>query len=94
MCPTYIILLPIFLGYLHTFEPWVKPVKWEGLTAKDTAELKCISLEDNDDFCNDNPCKNDGTCYNGLSDYHCDCKCGWKGKDCNTSNPITFERCN
>ena len=75
------------LGHLHTFEPWVKQVKWGG--AVNTSELKCISLKNNEDYCNSKPCRNDGTltCYNGLSDYRCDCKCGWKGKDCNKSKP-------
>ena len=74
-------------GHLHTFEPWVKQVKWG--SGENSAKLKCISLDDNEDYCNDTPCKNDGNgiCYNGLSDYHCDCKCGWKGKDCNISKP-------
>ena len=74
-------------GHLHTFEPWVKQVKWG--SRENSAKLKCISLDDNEDYCNDTPCKNDGNgiCYNGLSDYYCDCKCGWKGKDCNTSKP-------
>ena len=51
------------------------------------AELKCISHENNEDYCYKKPCRNDGTCYNGLSEYHCDCKCGWTGKDCNISKP-------
>ena len=72
------------LGHLHSFEPWVKQVKWDtSVSGLELKSLKCISL----DKCNVNPCKNDATCYNGLTDYHCDCKCGWKGKDCNKSKP-------
>ena len=74
------------LGHLHSFEPWMKKEKW--VNAYDqTAELKCISIEDNEDNCNDKHCNNNGICYNGLSDYYCDCKCGWKGKDCKIGNP-------
>ena len=52
------------LGHLHTFEPWIKQVKWG--RGKDTAELKCISPENSEDHCKNHPCKNDGTelqCY-------------------------------
>ena len=77
----------IYLGHLHTFEPWIKQVKW-GNTV-DTSELTCTSLDNNENYCNNNPCNNDGTirCYNGLSDYHCDCKFGWTGKECNIGKP-------
>ena len=71
---------------MHSFEPWVKKEKWVN-AYNQTAEVICISLEDNEDNCYDNHCNNHGTCYNGLSDYYCDCKCGWKGKDCNTGKP-------
>ena len=63
-----------FIGRLHTFEPWAKQIEWSyPFDDNKTVELQCTSIEKNEDFCNSNPCRNDGTC----SDYHCDCKCGW-----------------
>ena len=71
-----------FIGRLHTFEPWTKQIKWSyPFDDNKTVELQCTSLENNENFCNSNPCRNDATC----SDYHCDCKCGWKGRYCDIS---------
>ena len=77
----------IFKGHLHTFEPWVQNIKW-GQSGTQTAELKCISLKNNKNYCQSNPCANNSTCYNGTTNYHCDCKCGWKGKNCDIGKLI------
>lgn len=80
-----------FKGHLHTFEPFVQNIKW-GLSgnqnAKSYAELRCISLENNKNYCQSNPCTNNSTCYNGITSYYCDCNCGWKGRTCNISKLI------
>ena len=80
-----------FKGHLHTFEPFVQNIKW-GLSgnqnAKSYAELRCISLENNKNYCQTNPCTNNSTCYNGITSYYCDCNCGWKGRTCNISKLI------
>ena len=73
------------LGHLHTFEPWIKQVKW-GNTVN-TSKLTCTSRQHNENYCNNTPCENNGTCYNGLSNYRCDCECGWTGSECNRSKP-------
>ena len=64
----------------------MKKEKWAN-AYNQTVELKCISIQNNENYCKSNPCKSNGTCYNGLSDYYCDCNCGWKGKDCKIGKP-------
>ena len=42
----------------------MKKVRWG--RGEDRAELKCISPENNEDYCNNHPCENEGTelmCY-------------------------------
>ena len=34
------------------------------------------------DFCDPDPCKNNGTCVSGVSTFVCTCKEGFTGKDC------------
>lgn len=36
--------------------------------------------------CESNPCKNNGTCIDGLADFTCLCREGWKGKTCTLRN--------
>ena len=81
----------IFIGHLRTFEPWVQNIKWGqsgNQNANSYAELRCLSLENNKNYCQSNPCTNNSTCYNGITSYHCDCNCGWKGRTCNISKLI------
>ena len=40
------------------------------------------SCTKNDD-CASAPCKNEGTCHDGVNSYTCDCPEGWEGKNCN-----------
>jgi EGF-like domain len=34
--------------------------------------------------CENNPCKNGGTCVESLSGYKCNCLEGWTGPECDT----------
>ncbi|XP_078342465.1 uncharacterized protein LOC144628269 isoform X2 [Oculina patagonica] len=34
------------------------------------------------DHCLGSPCRNNGTCHNGLNDYNCTCLAGFTGKNC------------
>lgn len=34
------------------------------------------------DDCSPNPCRNNGTCIDGIADFNCECTNGWKGKTC------------
>lgn len=40
-----------------------------------------IMLSDVDE-CQENPCRNHGTCANFVGGYNCSCVDGWKGKHC------------
>jgi len=35
--------------------------------------------------CESNPCKNGGTCIDGINSYKCICSDGWEGTYCETS---------
>ena len=35
------------------------------------------------DECSSNPCRNHGTCYDGINSFSCQCARGWKGILCN-----------
>lgn len=35
--------------------------------------------------CESNPCKNGGTCIDGVNSYKCICSDGWEGAYCETS---------
>ena len=74
----------IIKGGLDTFEPWIKNVEWTGGTKSPDSRitLECTSLDENKGHCQSNPCKNDGTCYDGLTSFYCECKPGWTGKTC------------
>ena len=74
----------IIIGGLDTFEPWIKNIEWKGGSKNPDSRitLKCTSLEENKDHCQNSPCKNDGTCYNGPKSFYCDCKLGWTGETC------------
>nr|CAD7441239.1 unnamed protein product [Timema bartmani] len=37
----------------------------------------------NKDECIPNPCRNNGSCLDGIADFVCSCRDGWKGKTCN-----------
>lgn len=39
--------------------------------------------------CESNPCKNGGTCIDGINSYKCICSDGWEGNYCETSK-LTF----
>lgn len=34
------------------------------------------------DECEKEPCLNNGTCFNNLGSYECDCVPGWHGNNC------------
>ena len=36
------------------------------------------------DFCAANPCKNGGSCQNGITGYSCSCQQGFTGDNCET----------
>ena len=38
--------------------------------------------------CASSPCKNDGTCIDGLNTFTCICTEGYSGDDCDTSKPL------
>ena len=86
----------IIIGGLDTFEPWIKNVEWKGSSNSPDSRitLKCTSLEENKGHCQSSPCENGGTCYNGLTSFHCECKPGWTGKTCDKQcklkNVFTF----
>lgn len=45
--------------------------------------FKGLRCEINIDECARNPCRNAGTCVDGINDYTCKCTLGFTGKDCN-----------
>ncbi|KAJ8873823.1 hypothetical protein PR048_024659 [Dryococelus australis] len=38
---------------------------------------------ENKNECSPNPCRNNGSCSDGIADFVCTCRDGWKGKTCN-----------
>lgn len=40
--------------------------------------------------CESNPCKNGGTCIDGVNSYKCICSDGWEGAYCETSESVVF----
>ena len=38
------------------------------------------------DMCAEEPCKNGGTCNNGVNQYTCDCAPGYEGTNCETGD--------
>ncbi|CAH1800801.1 unnamed protein product, partial [Owenia fusiformis] len=59
---------------------------WEALGDSKWVEQmssKWICLDDIDD-CKDSPCKNDGSCIDGVDSYSCNCVAGYTGHRCET----------
>lgn len=44
--------------------------------------IKLIIFDTDADECEKEPCLNNGTCFNNLGSYECDCAPGWHGYDC------------
>ena len=42
----------------------------------------CPTPEPDLDYCADDPCQNNGTCFNTTGTYHCDCDMNWTGMNC------------
>ena len=42
------------------------------------------------DECSPNPCKNGGTCTDGLNSYSCSCQVGYEGDNCEISKLYFF----
>jgi hypothetical protein len=40
--------------------------------------------------CESNPCKNGGTCIDGVNSYKCICSDGWEGAYCETSESVVL----
>ena len=49
--------------------------------------LDCTSVEGG--LCQSNPCVNNGICYDGIGNFICGCKPGWKGQTCDTESKFT-----
>lgn len=50
------------------------------------------ACEINVDDCESSPCKNNGTCIDGLDAYECQCLSGFSGRDCEVDdNPCNIE---
>ena len=49
--------------------------------------LNCTSVEGG--LCQSNPCGNNGICYDGIGNFICGCKPGWKGQTCDTESKFT-----
>ncbi|CAD5110836.1 DgyrCDS198 [Dimorphilus gyrociliatus] len=45
-----------------------------------------------DNFCDSNPCLNDGTCINSLSTFQCICQSGWEGSRCEDERDNCLEK--
>ena len=43
--------------------------------------------------CSSNPCRNGGTCRDGVNSYTCNCVTGYNGVHCQTSKSATNENC-
>ena len=55
----------------------------------DRVGVNCTSLQGGP--CESHPCTDNGFCYEGLNDYFCGCKPGWKGKICNEESKWKYE---
>lgn len=42
--------------------------------------------------CESNPCRNGGTCIDGVNSYKCICSDGWEGAYCETSESVALGR--
>ena len=42
------------------------------------------------DNCAGKPCRNGGSCIDGVNDYTCNCAAGYTGKDCDISKSQTL----
>ena len=49
--------------------------------------LHCKSVEGG--LCQSNPCGKNGICYDGIENFFCGCKPGWKGQTCDTESKFT-----
>ena len=49
--------------------------------------------EISDKTCIRNPCKHDGTCHVTWNDYRCECKEGWKGRNCSEKEYCFWNKC-
>ena len=49
------------------------------------------NCEVNVDDCVNMPCKNGGTCVDGLNSYSCSCGCEWSGPTCETKRSVCAE---
>ena len=45
-------------------------------------QIVCVDVDD----CAGNPCRNNGTCVDMVSDFVCRCVDGWKGRTCSNRN--------
>ncbi|XP_043926270.1 sushi, nidogen and EGF-like domain-containing protein 1 [Protopterus annectens] len=75
----------------HKTQPETEaPVKLENLEestnkismALEIKESKSTSKTDDQTNCSLNPCRNGGTCVNEADSYICDCRTGFKGRNC------------
>ena len=48
----------------------------------------CPTLEPEPDYCANDPCQNNGTCYNTTGDYVCVCSESFSGKNCSIGKMI------
>ena len=49
-------------------------------------DLNCTSKEGG--LCRNDPCGENGICYEGLKDFYCGCKPGWKGVTCDLESKL------
>ena len=63
---------------------------WNQLQKLPNLLSKKYFLKDEDD-CIDNPCKNGGTCKDGIAYYTCTCPPGLTGQNCEISKLKLFE---
>lgn len=50
----------------------------------------CLSSFTDINDCESNPCKNGGTCIDGVNSYKCICSDGWEGAFCETSESVVL----
>lgn len=49
---------------------------------------KILLIHTDIDDCLPNPCQNNGTCFDLVNDYNCDCMAGFDGTNCERSKNI------